>query len=56
MLSDRNLDDWPNAELTSVPSLRDAWNYGSTPPGLFAQIKVRFLEVAEDALTARIRR
>jgi len=56
LVSDHNVDEWPNAGLTAVPSRPDAWSYGFIPPGLFAQIKARFLELAEQGRGAGVRR
>jgi hypothetical protein len=56
LVSDHNVDEWPNAGLTPVPGRPDAWSYGFIPPGLFAQIKTRFLELAEQGRSAGVRR
>ena len=56
LVSDHNVDEWPNAGLTPIPGRPEAWSYGFIPPGLFAQIKTRFLELAEQGRSAGIRR
>ncbi len=56
LISDHNVDEWPNVGLTPIPGRSDAWSYGFIPPGLFAQIKARFLELAERGLSAGVRR
>ena len=56
LLSDHNVDEWPNAGLTPVPGRPDVWSYGFVPPGLFSQIKARFLDLAEQGCSAGARR
>lgn len=56
LVSDHNVDEWPNAGLTPVPGRPDTWSYGFIPPGLFARIKARFLELAEKGRSAGVRR
>jgi hypothetical protein len=56
LVSDHNVDEWPNAGLTPVQSQPDVWSYGFIPPGLFAQIKARFLELARQGRSAGVRR
>jgi hypothetical protein len=56
LISDHNVDEWPNAGLMAVPGRPGAWSYGFIPPGLFAQIKARFLELAEQGRSAGVRR
>ena len=46
IVSEHNIDEWPNAGLSPLPGLPDALSYGFIPPGLFAQVKARFLELA----------
>jgi hypothetical protein len=50
------VDEWPNAGLTPVPGRLDVWSYGFIPPGLFVQIKARFLEFAQQGRSAGVRR
>lgn len=56
LVSDHNVDEWPNAGLTPVPGRPDVWTYGFIAPGLFAQIKARFLELADQGRSAGVRR
>jgi hypothetical protein len=44
IVSEHNIDEWPNAGLSPVPRKPGVFGYGFIPPGLFAQIKARFLE------------
>jgi hypothetical protein len=46
MVSEHNVDEWPNAGLSPIPGHPGVFAYGFIPPGLFAQIKERFLELA----------
>jgi hypothetical protein len=46
ILSEHNIDEWPNGGLASVPGKRGEFSYGFVP-GLFAKIKrvsLNFLE------------
>jgi hypothetical protein len=56
LVSDHNVDEWPNAVLTPVPGRPDVGSYGFIPPGLFAQINPRFIELAEQGRSASVRR
>jgi hypothetical protein len=46
IVSDHNVDEWPNGGLAPVPGRPGAFSYGFIPPGLFAQVKAKFLELA----------
>lgn len=46
IVSDHNIDEWPNGGLSPVPGKTGAFAYGFIPPGLFAQIKAGFIELA----------
>lgn len=56
VVSDHNVDEWPNAGLAPIPGRPGIFGYGFIPPGLFAQIKARFLELSDQARTAGVRR
>jgi hypothetical protein len=56
VVSDHNVDEWPNAGLAPVPGRPDIFSYGFVPRGLFAQIKAQFLELSEQGQTAGLRR
>lgn len=56
VVSDHNVDEWPNAGLVPVPGRPGVFSYGFIPPGLFAQIKARFLELSEQERGAGVRR
>ena len=56
IVSEHNVDEWPNAGLSPLPGLPDVFSYGFIPPGLFAQIKARFLELARAKKSRPVRR
>lgn len=56
VISDHNVDEWPNAGLAPVPGRPEAFRYGFIPPGLFAQVKTRFLELSAQGTSAGTRR
>jgi hypothetical protein len=56
IVSDHNVDEWPNAGLASIPGRAGMFSYGFVPPGLFKQIKSKFLELADPGQGAGVRR
>jgi len=56
IVSEHNIDEWPNAGLSPVPGKPGVFGYGFVPPGLFAQIKARFLELARQNKSGAVRR
>jgi hypothetical protein len=46
IVSDHNVDEWPNGGLAPVPGRSGVFSYGVIPPGLFAQVKAKFLELS----------
>jgi hypothetical protein len=46
VVSEYNVDGWPNAGLMPVPGKPDVFAYGFIPPGHFATIKARLVELA----------
>ena len=56
IVSEHNIDEWPNAGLSPLPGLLDTFSYGFIPPGLFAQTKARFLELARAKQSRTVRR
>jgi len=52
IVSEHNVDEWPNG-LAAIPGKPRTFSYGFIPPGLFAEIKARFLETARQG---RVRR
>ena len=56
IVSEHNVDEWPNAGLAPVPGRPGIFSYGFVPPGLFAAIKARFLELSEQGRGSGVRR
>jgi hypothetical protein len=56
IVSEHNVDEWPNAGLAPLPGRPGVFSYGLIPPGLFARVKAKFLDVYEKGRTARVRR
>ena len=56
IVSEHNVDEWPNGGLRSLPGRPGVFDYGFVPPGLFARIKEKFLELAGKNRTAGVRR
>ena len=56
IVSEHNIDEWPNGGLSPLPGLPDVLSYGFIPPGLFAQIRARFLELARSKESRTVRR
>jgi hypothetical protein len=54
IVSEHNIDEWPNAGLSPVPGKPGVFAYGFIPPGLFKQIKARFLELARQRQTEAV--
>ena len=48
VVSEHNIDEWPNAGLTPVPGKPGVFAHAFIPPALFSQIKAKFLELARD--------
>jgi len=56
IVSDHNVDEWPNGGLAPVPGRPGAFSYGFIPPALFAQVKAKFLELAVQGRSPGVRR
>lgn len=56
IVSEHNIDEWPNGGLSPVPGKSGVFAYGFIPPGLFRKIKARFLELARQRKTEAVRR
>ena len=56
IISEHNVDEWPNGGLAPVPGRPGVFSYGFIPPGLFAQVKARFLELSGQGRSAGVRR
>jgi hypothetical protein len=56
VVSDHNVDEWPNGGLAPIPGHPSVFSYGFIPPGLFKQIKGKFLELSDGGQGAGVRR
>jgi len=56
VISEHNIDEWANAGVVPVPGRPGVFSYGFIPPGLFAVIKVKFLELARSGRSGRVMR
>ena len=56
IVSEHNIDEWPNGGLSPAPGKSGAFAYGFIPPGLFAQIKASFLDLARQGKGGAVRR
>jgi hypothetical protein len=56
IVSEHNIDEWPNGGLSPLPGKPEMFSYGFIPPGLFVQIKTRFLELARQNASNAVRR
>ncbi len=56
VVSEYNVDKWPNAGLSPIPGKADVFAYGFVPPGLFATIKARLVELARQKKSEAVNR
>jgi len=56
IVSEHNIDEWPNGGLSPVPGKPNTFSYGFIPPGLFAKIKASFLALARAKKSNPVRR
>ena len=56
IVSEFNVDEWPNGGLAPLPGHSDAFSYGFIPPRLFAQIKEKFLQLSRQRQSKGVRR
>ena len=56
IVSEHNVDEWPNAGLAPLPGQPGVFSYGFIPPGLFARVKASFLELCEAGRSGSVRR
>lgn len=56
IVSEHNVDEWPNGGLATIPGRPGVFSYGFIPPGLFAQVKAKFLELHEKGRSSGLRR
>ena len=56
IISEHNVDEWPNGGLAPLPGRPGVFSYGFIPPSLFAQIRGQFLVLAEQGRGTPVRR
>jgi hypothetical protein len=56
IVSEHNVDEWPNGGLSPVPGDRTRFAYGFVTTGLFAQIKAKFAELIRSGRGGGVRR
>ncbi|MCC7049057.1 MAG: hypothetical protein IT562_20250 [Alphaproteobacteria bacterium] len=56
IVSEYNVDEWPNGGVSPLPGKPDLFSYGFLPPGLFARIRARFIELARSRSSESVRR
>lgn len=56
IVSEHNVDEWPNGGLAPIPGRPSVFSYGFIPPGLFARIKAKFLELSGQGRGGGVRR
>lgn len=56
IVSEHNIDEWPNGALSPAPGKAGIFAYGFIPPRLFARIKAEFVELARQKKSGSVRR
>jgi hypothetical protein len=56
IVSEHNVDEWPNGGLSAIPGKPGVYSYGFIPPGLFALIRTEFLKLARASQSESVRR
>ena len=56
VVSEANVDFWPNAGLAPVPGKRGVYAYGFLPPTLFAKVKDGLVKLLEKRRAKLVRR
>jgi hypothetical protein len=56
IVSEHNVDEWPTGGLAPVPGRPGVFSYGFIPPGLFGQVKTKFLELSGQGKSPGVRR
>ena len=56
VVSEHNVDEWPNAGLAPLPGKPGVFSYGFITPGLFAQVQARLLAMSEGGGGAGVER
>jgi hypothetical protein len=56
IVSEHNVDEWPNAGIQPIRGRPGTFAYGFIPPRLFARIKARFLDLARHGGSSGVQR
>jgi len=56
VVSEYNVDEWPNGGLAPLPGRPDVFSYGFIRPRLFARVKDKFLELSGQRQSSGVRR
>jgi hypothetical protein len=56
IVSEHNIDEWPNAGVTPIPGKPGIYSYGFIPPALFASVKKRFTELVREKRSKSVKR
>jgi hypothetical protein len=56
VVSEYNVDEWPNSGLAPLPGRSGVFGYGFIPPRLFARAKAKFLELSGQGRSRGVRR
>jgi hypothetical protein len=56
IVSEHNVDEWPNGGLAPLPGRPGVFSYGFIPPSLFSQVKARFLVLTGQGRSPGVRR
>ncbi len=56
VVSEYNVDEWPNSGLAPLPGRPGVFSYGFIPPRLFARAKAKFLELSRQRQRSGVRR
>jgi hypothetical protein len=56
VISEANIDFWPNAGLAPLPGKRGVYAYGFLPPNLFEKVRADFLKFFEKRRAKLVRR
>jgi len=56
IVSDYNIDEWPNAGLSQIPGKSGVYSYGFLPPSLFATVKSKFTQLVREKRARSVKR
>ena len=56
VISEYNVDEWPNAGLAHIPGKPGIYSYGFLPPALFASVKRKFADLVREKRAGSVKR